>query len=71
MDTRLELGIYAKQAATKNRLSTKMVLKTAPPNTHQWGSWDWRGNTPTPNRVIANTTAQLIPHGVPARAIAF
>ncbi len=27
--------IYAKEAANQNRLSTKIVLNTAPPNAHQ------------------------------------
>ncbi len=58
------------QAAIQNKPSTKMVLKTAPPNAHQCSCLDFRGTRPALRRTASSTAAQLMPQGVPTSLVA-
>lgn len=62
---------HARLAANQKRLSTTIVLNTAPLNVHQWGCSFVNDQRPTIPSVATKTTAQLIPQGVWTCAIAF
>lgn len=51
-------------AANQNRLSTKIVLNTAPLNAHQCSCLERNGKVPTIKRTPTSTTAHTIPQGV-------
>jgi hypothetical protein len=65
-----ELVAQADLAASQNKLSTIIVLMTAPLNAHQCSCTERKGKVPTIRRITASAAADAIPQGVWTCAIA-